>query len=47
MVVFNWYQYMLVMGSRSIPANTVRIITFVEVPFSSLMDERNEDVPRT
>ena len=26
------------------PANTVRNITFVKVPFSSFMDERNEDV---
>ena len=30
-----------------IPANTVRNITFVKVPFSSFMDERNEDVLRT
>ena len=31
------------------PANTVglRNITFVEVPFSSFMDECNEDVLRT
>ena len=29
------------------PGNTVRNITFVKVPFSSFMDERNEDVLRT
>ena len=29
------------------PANTVRNITFVKVPFSSFMDECNEDVLRT
>ena len=29
---------------RANPANTVRNITFMEVPFSSFMDERNEDV---
>ena len=29
------------------PANTVRNITFVKVPFSSFMDDRNEDVLRT
>ena len=33
--------------SVPIPANTVRNITFVKVPFSSFMDERNEDVLRT
>ena len=33
--------------SRSYPANTVLNITFVKVPFSSFMDERNEDVLRT
>ena len=30
-----------------IPANTGRNISFVKVPVSSLMDERNEDVLRT
>ena len=29
------------------PANTVRNMTFVKVPFSSFMDERNEDVLKT
>ena len=30
-----------------IPANTVRNITLVKVPYSSFMDERNEDVLTT
>ena len=33
-----------VFAGYSIPANTVRNITLVKVPFSSFMDERNEDV---
>ena len=33
--------------ARGHPANNVRNITFVKVPFSSFMDEGNEDVLRT